>query len=338
MTEPESAPAAWRSGSGQGQPRPIPVHSGHRPAIQRRSTRTESESAGEANSPRPPRCLAQPPRLDIRRTSRAGLSDGGDGNPPAAARGGSTRPGHNIKIELQNIGTLLPKLPDVRAEIYLNQPDIICFTETNLKKSTPDNVLQISGYHLFRRDRIIGRKKSGGGVAIYVKDDIQAELLKTGTSPGESHLEPLWLKIKLDKKRVSILGGLYRPPSSASRQIHADYNHLEKELQSIIAAHPSKRIIMAGDLNSDVSTNPVANSRLLWISDPVRPCFLEITSSNLSQLVSNFHTIHFSPSADIHQYGLLTKYQNLGYLSLTRNVKFRPVHLLVQWRLERRRL
>ena len=59
---------------------------------------------------------------------------------------------------------------------------------------------------------------------------------------------------------------------------------------------------------------------------------------DLAQLVPNFHTLHFSPSADIHQYGLLTKYQNLGYLSLTRNVKFRPVHLSVQWRLERRRL
>ena len=34
-----------------------------------------------------------------------------------------------------------------------------------------------------------------------------------------------------------------------------------------------------------------------------------------ASLVSNFHTIHFSPSADIHQYDLLTKYQNLGYLS-----------------------
>ena len=80
-----------------------------------------------------------------------------------------------------------------------------------------------------------------------------------------------------------------------------------------------------------------AGSRRLQ-PDPVRPCFLAITSSDLAQLVSNFHTIHFSPSADIHQYGLLTKYQNLGYLPLTRNVKFRPVHLLVQWRLERRRL
>ena len=46
---------------------------------------------------------------------------------------------------------------------------------------------------------------------------------------------------------------------------------------------------------------------LLWISDPVRPCFLAITSSELAQLVPNFHTLLFSPSADFCQYGLLTK-------------------------------
>ena len=60
--------------------------------------------------------------------------------------------------------------------------------------------------------------------------------------------------------------------------------------------------------------------RLLWISDPVRPCFLAITSSDLAQLVPNLHTLHFSPSADFYQYGLLTKNQWLGYLSLPRNV------------------
>ena len=51
----------------------------------------------------------------------------------------------------------------------------------------------------------------------------------------------------------------------------------------------------------------VSKADLLWISDPVRPCFLAITSSDLAQLVPNFHTLHFSPSADFCQYGLLTK-------------------------------
>ena len=46
---------------------------------------------------------------------------------------------------------------------------------------------------------------------------------------------------------------------------------------------------------------------LLWISDPVRPRFLAITSSDLAWSLSNFRTLHFSPSADFCQYGLLTK-------------------------------
>ena len=62
---------------------------------------------------------------------------------------------------------------------------------------------------------------------------------------------------------------------------------------------------------------------------------------NVFKLVTigfKFLTISVQAPIDGYQYGLLTKYQNLWYLSLTRNVKFRPVHLLVQWRLERRRL
>lgn len=222
----------------------------------------EGEWGGEGTSPlSPPRCLSRPTRLDIRQTGRVGHSDGGDANLPA--QGASTRPNHNIKIELQNIGTLPSKLPDIRVDLHQNHPDIVCFTETNLKKTTPDNVLQVPGYRLFRRDRVIGRKKSGGGVAIYIREEIQAELMKTKSSPGDSHLEPLWLKIKLDKKRITLLGGLYRPPSTSPGQIHSDYNHLEEELQSLIAAHPSNRIILAGDMNSDARTNPVAHSRLV---------------------------------------------------------------------------
>ena len=52
----------------------------------------------------------------------------------------------------------------------------------------------------------------------------------------------------------------------------------------------------------------------------MRPCFLAITSSVLARSLSNFRTFHFSPSADLCQYGLLAKNGKLGYLSLPRNV------------------
>ena len=81
--------------------------------------------------------------------------------------------GAHVKVELLNIQSLLPKLPDIRIDIQKRRPDILCFVETNLKSSTPDRFLAIEGYRLFRQNRITGRKKPGGGVATYVKEDLQ---------------------------------------------------------------------------------------------------------------------------------------------------------------------
>ena len=60
---------------------------------------------------------------------------------------------------------------------------------------------------------------------------------------------------------------------------------------------------------------------LLWISDPVKPCFSAITSWRLDWLASTFGMSRFSSSANFCQYGLVTKNRNLRYLSLSRNVK-----------------
>jgi len=67
---------------------------------------------------------------------------------------------------------------------------------------------------------------------------------------------------------------------------------------------------------------------LLWISDPVRPRFSAISSKLLAGLNPDFHTAYFSSGADLYQYTLLTKYQNLGQLSLTRNSK--QLHCLLR--------
>ena len=78
---------------------------------------------------------------------------------------------------------------------------------------------------------------------------------------SESNTESLWLKIKIDKK-AALPCCLYRPPSTNHRQIHADFNDIEDQIQNIIASYPSQRIIIEGDLNADSVTNTVAHSRL----------------------------------------------------------------------------
>ena len=175
----------------------------------------------------------------------------------------SRNEGH-IRVELLNVQSLLPKLPDIRADIQQRNPDIVCFTETNLKTKTPNRLITIPGYRFFRVDRKLGRKQSGGGVAVYVNEKVNAEQLTIPSSLGpQSHVEALWLKAKLDRKKAVLVGCLYRPPTANNAQIQADFNDIEEQLQNIIASHPSQRIIIAGDLNADHLTNPSAHARLV---------------------------------------------------------------------------
>ena len=225
----------------------------------------ELPGAGQNRPAGRERYLAEPPRLTERQTARAYRTAAETGT--AAGRGGTPagrgQPQYQLKLELQNVQSLLPKLPDMRAEMQQNSPDVFCITETNLKPTVPDRMLQIPGYRLFRQDRVAGRKKSGGGVAIYISEEFHAEKVTSVPAAGASHLESIWIKASLSKRRATLIGCFYRPPSTNAAQVHADYNELEEQLQQIIACYPSQRIVLAGDLNSDSSTNPTAHGRLM---------------------------------------------------------------------------
>ena len=214
------------------------------------------------------RCLARPPRLTLWQTQSAPR---GTAAPAAAVATGS-----NVTIELLNVQSLLPKLPDIIAELQQRGTatavaDILCFTETNLKAVTPNRFLSLPGYQVFRQDRKLGRKKSGGGVAIYIRDGLHAKRIATPAPPAQSHTESLWLSVKLSERRATTIGCIYRPPSTGAAQVDVDYDDLEEQLQAVIAAHPAQRIGLAGDFNSDAETSPAAHQRLLQLEGVLRP-------------------------------------------------------------------
>ena len=249
--------------------RPIPVHVTSRPFTVR-TGRTDGQ-----------RYLLHPPRLTLRQTEAAMV----------AAPTGSTHPtvsaaSSNITIELLNVQSLLPKLPDIEAELQQRDADIYCFTETNLKTGTPNRLVSLPGYRLYRQDRTLGRKKAGGGVAVYLGDTLQAARIATPAPSGQSHAESLWLSVKLNKKRATTIGCIYRPPSTSATQVDADYDHIEEQLQAVLAAHPSQKIAVTGDLNSDARTSPAAHHSLLELEERFglcnvvcQPTFSEVTYS-----------------------------------------------------------
>ena len=71
-----------------------------------------------------------------------------------------------------NIFSLLPHLDELRMLVDNDKPHIICINETELDDSTDDSLIHINDYVVIRKDR----NKHGGGVAIYIHQNIQFEL------------------------------------------------------------------------------------------------------------------------------------------------------------------
>ena len=225
---------------------------------------TDHRQPSKADESRPPQTLVTPPRLSVRQTAQTSRSVPMAPASPTPSTGATARAAkHGLSVELLNIQTLLPKLPDIRADHHGRRVDIICYTETNLRTGTPDRLVSIPGYSVHRRDRIIGRKKSGGGVAIYIIEDAHVSRLSVTTRAGStSHVESLWLKIQTGRRRSVTVACIYRPPSTSSSQVSDDYDDIEEQLQTVIAAHSAHRMILLGDFNSDAHTNPAAYRRL----------------------------------------------------------------------------
>ena len=79
-----------------------------------------------------------------------------------------------------------------------------------------DGELTLSGYDLFRKDRLLSRR--GGGVLLYVK----SELCAVEHKPTSKFPEQVWCRITSSRNSEALVGVLYRTPTS---DIYGGGNH-----------------------------------------------------------------------------------------------------------------
>ena len=77
--------------------------------------------------------------------------------------------------------------------IYRGNYDFVSFVETWLQGHIHDNVVDIQGYNLIRRDRC---ERQHGGVCIYIKDTIEFSVLD---ELFDSLFEVLWINMRLTR-------------------------------------------------------------------------------------------------------------------------------------------
>ncbi|XP_071123817.1 uncharacterized protein [Mytilus edulis] len=135
---------------------------------------------------------------------------------------------------------------------FTDEFDVLAVTETHLDPSVSEDQLKLDSFNnIIRKDR----NNFGGGLMIYVKDDIGIVRKSELENPFD---ETLWVEIRA-KGQNFILCHSYRPPN-ADTDFWARLNHaIETAFQF------NENIVITGDLNSDLFN--VNNNKLIDTMD-----------------------------------------------------------------------
>ena len=110
---------------------------------------------------------------------------------------------NRLVIAQININSLRNKF-DLLVQIISNNVDILLVSETKIDSSFPNAQFYIAGYNVYRRDRNL----NGGGILLYVKEDIPSNSLSINTS-----FETFFIEINIRKKKW-LIGCTYNPKSN----------------------------------------------------------------------------------------------------------------------------
>ena len=115
----------------------------------------------------------------------------------------------NINSINKNLDSLLSTISN-----YSCQYDMLCLTETKLSEIS-SNLFDIPNYKSFS----VNQNSHGGGVRIYIRNDLGANLIPELTGIFPTH-ESLFLRVNISGKVLTI-GVIYRPPSDSIAQFNA---------------------------------------------------------------------------------------------------------------------
>ena len=149
---------------------------------------------------------------------------------------------NRVVIGTLNINSLAPKFDQLR-EVVGNNLDILAIQETKLDASFPVQQFALAGYSEPYR---IDRNRDGGGVLIYVRDDIPSKLLSKHNFT--KNVEGLFLEVNLRKSKLLFFAG-YRSDHEVHGLSKSDF--LEQISFALDKYSSYDKILIAGDFNID---------------------------------------------------------------------------------------
>ena len=152
---------------------------------------------------------------------------------------------NNLVLGHLNINSLRNKFVALTQQITRNV-DILMLSGTKLHSSFPEGQFLIPGYSApYKIDRVC----HGGGLMLFVREDIPSKLLLEENTP----IEVFCIKINLRKKKCLICG-FYNPHRTP---IDSHMDSLSENLALYSSTH--ENYIVLGDFNVEVDNNAISS-------------------------------------------------------------------------------
>jgi hypothetical protein len=126
---------------------------------------------------------------------------------------------------------------------------IAIISESWFTSQHTDLLVEIDGYALYRKDRV---KKKGGGVCMYVRNDIKCTPMSLHPDCYSDFIEVLWIKCCYSSV-VYYIAGCYHPPKARYSDLLLK-SELTRDIEVLLnkSADPGETvvIVISGDFNS----------------------------------------------------------------------------------------
>ena len=150
------------------------------------------------------------------------------------------------KIMLANVMSLAPKMDEVSEFITRNHINLAFVTETWLKDSVLDTVVDIPGFAIVREDR---KTLEHGGVCVYIQEKRCKYKQLNDLKCCDNH-ETLWLHLRPNRLprgfSCIIAAVIYHPPKADETSIR---EHLFQSLVLAETRYPNCGLVVTGDFN-----------------------------------------------------------------------------------------
>ena len=167
--------------------------------------------------------------------------------------------GKGLRIVHLNIRSLLKNFDELF--VLFDDYDIILLSETWLNNTVDSKLINRHGFTLYRQDRDNKIKKKGGGLAIYVKDEIALYVSNISqVCDVTRNLEQMWVRVEEPGHRYYVIGVMYRPPMGS---IKSFMEEVKNSMNIVFNENKMKEHVIMGDFNIDFQHSEISKCKNL---------------------------------------------------------------------------